>query len=143
MNYKQFAISGIISTEGDFNRKFLNEFDGEWVEQEDGSYSYKFYYQQDIQSHNDNFDSTYMIRNDTIADGEFGFHENRIKSPNDLPHSFKGNLYLGDAENDKISSETATAIKDAIFTDDEYAYSVFDDNNHALNHQHDLTMKDN
>jgi hypothetical protein len=28
MNYKQFSVQGLIVAEADFNRKFLNEFQG-------------------------------------------------------------------------------------------------------------------
>ena len=143
LGYKQFAISGIISAEGDFNRKFLNENDGEWIEQTDGNFVYRYYYQNDIQKHNDNFNSSYMIRNDTVADGEFGYEEKKTVDPDGVPAPNQGNLYLGDGDNIYISEKTQRNIADAIATDGEYSKSVFDDSGYALYHQHDLYPHDN
>lgn len=57
MNYKQFAISGTINAESDFNRHFLNDKD----------------YQHQMNNYNQQMDGKYQIRNDTIADSEYGY----------------------------------------------------------------------
>lgn len=54
MNYKTFEISGIISAETDYNRKFLSEFDD--------------YYNNNITNYEEEFGNSYLIRNDTYAD---------------------------------------------------------------------------
>ncbi len=73
MNYKTYSISGLISAEEDFNRKFLNEFDGEYVEI-NGKEDFDYYYQDDIKRYDEEFDTKYVIRNDTLPDGEHGYN---------------------------------------------------------------------
>lgn len=143
LNYKQYTISGIISAEGDFNRKFLNENDGEWVQREDDEYDFNYYYQRDLQSFNNNFDSSYMVRNDTAADGELGYLEKKVQDPAGNSRSANGNLYIRDLDNPYIWAETSQKIHNAIITDDEYSKSVFDDTDYALYHQHDLFPHNN
>lgn len=58
MNYKTYSISGLISAEADFNRHFLDETQNSNVE------IYDKY-----------FDTTYLLRNDTLADGENKYPE--------------------------------------------------------------------
>lgn len=55
LNYKQYSISGLISAEGDFNRTFLSELS-------------ELYY-KDIEAYDKAFGASYMMRNDTVADG--------------------------------------------------------------------------
>lgn len=55
LNYKQFAISGLISAEGDFNRLFLSELDDK--------------YETEMRYYDERIGGTYMIRNDTMSDG--------------------------------------------------------------------------
>ena len=99
MNYKQFSISGLISAEGDFNRTFLSEFNGEFVkhtgsgtgdyilkngkyvfasalddDEDIDTYDWVYYYKDDIQIYDKNLDGTYLLRNDTIPDGEYGYN---------------------------------------------------------------------
>ncbi len=57
MNYKQFAISGLIDAESDFNRKFLDDRN----------------YANQMADYNSQMDGKYEIRNDTIADGELAY----------------------------------------------------------------------
>lgn len=61
MNYKTYQISGLISAEGDFNRKFLNEADDS----------------NNVQRYDREFGEQYLIRNDTAADGEIEYDDNR------------------------------------------------------------------
>ena len=84
-----------------------------------------------------------MIRNDTVADGEFGYEEKKTVDPDGVPAPNQGNLYLGDGDNIYISEKTQRNIADAIATDGEYSKSVFDDSGYALYHQHDLYPHDN
>lgn len=56
LNYKQYNISGLISAEGDFNRTFLSELDDKYAE--------------DIRAYDKVFGQSYMVRNDTVADGD-------------------------------------------------------------------------
>lgn len=57
MNYKQFSISGLIDAESDFNRYFLNDED----------------YIQQMKDYNEQMNGKYMVRNDTIADGNTAY----------------------------------------------------------------------
>ena len=138
LGYKQYAISGIISAEADFNRKFLNENDGEWVDNGDETYSYRYYYQEGVQQHNKHFDSRYLVRNDTVADGEYGYEPKKVVDPHGETYPQHGNLYYGDADNPYISEEIEQQMQDSIYTDGEYSKSIFDDSGYALEHQHDL-----
>jgi len=70
MNYKTYSISGLISAEGDFNRKFLNELDGEYVYDIEGNEEYEYYYKNNIDVYDETFKIEYLLRNDTYADGE-------------------------------------------------------------------------
>jgi hypothetical protein len=70
LNYKILSISGLISAEGDFNRQFLSEFE----ETQDANGKTISKYSYDINNYNDHHDGKYLIRNDTIADGEFGYN---------------------------------------------------------------------
>lgn len=90
MNYKTYAISGLISAEEDFNRKFLNEFDGEY----DENNKFNFYYQDDIQKYDEEFNTKYIIRNDTVADNEYGYNPKRTTqiSKNEYLNSFNKNI---------------------------------------------------
>ncbi|MCR4660546.1 MAG: hypothetical protein K5765_00925 [Clostridia bacterium] len=53
MNYKTYSISGLITAEEDFNRKFLSELDDNRV-----------------LDYDEEFNTKYIIRNDSAADGE-------------------------------------------------------------------------
>ena len=53
MNYKTFQISGLISAEGDYNRKFMSEL-----------------VDANVKYYDEEFNTSYLIRNDTAADGE-------------------------------------------------------------------------
>lgn len=69
MNYKTYQISGLISAEEDFNRKFLSELED-----------------INVQNYDIEFDTEYLIRNDTVADGENLYTE--IDSQHDsYPHN--------------------------------------------------------
>jgi hypothetical protein len=52
MNYKQFSISGLISAEEDFNRKFLDDNDDEFA--------------PTLEAYDEHIGNEYQIRNDTI-----------------------------------------------------------------------------
>lgn len=52
MNYKSFSVSGILSAEQDFNRKFLDEKDD--------------LYAPSLEAYDDNIGNEYLLRNDTI-----------------------------------------------------------------------------
>lgn len=69
MNYKTYSISGVISAEDDFNRRFLHEFDGKYENNE-----WQSSYFKNIQAYNEEFNGKYVIRNDTDADGEYGYN---------------------------------------------------------------------
>lgn len=60
MNYKTYQISGLISAEEDFNRKFLDE-------NEDNNVGY----------YDEEFGEQYLIRNDTAADGNIKYNDKR------------------------------------------------------------------
>lgn len=52
MNYKQFSISGLISAEEDFNRKFLDDNDDEFA--------------PTLEAYDEHIGNEYQVRNDTI-----------------------------------------------------------------------------
>jgi len=60
MNYKKFTISGLITAESDFNRKFLNDRD----------------YAYEMNQYDKNMAGKYQVRNDTLSDGVFTYNEN-------------------------------------------------------------------
>ena len=98
LNYKILSISGLISAEGDFNRQFLSEFEGE-KNPEDGSFIGKYTY--DMDNYNDHHNGKYLIRNDTVADGEFGY--NKVMDANWYPrlnHKENISLALKNTEHD-------------------------------------------
>ena len=143
MNYKQFAIQGLISAEEDFNRKFLNEFEGEWVyNKKKEEYEYIYQYQDDIQRYDKEFDTKYLLRNDTVPDGEFGYNPEQLINKND-------DTYTGNAGNNYLNHEE-TYGHGALFSDDQYQRSVFLDERNspsdkilsASYYQHDLYPQD-
>lgn len=71
MNYKIYSIAGLICAEEDFNRKFLHEFDSysEYDIEEDEIIS-KYTYQNDMKTYDTEFNTKYILRNDSAADGE-------------------------------------------------------------------------
>lgn len=97
MNYKTYQINGLISAEGDFNRKFMNEFDGYWED----SITFKYYYNEDMAKYNTELDGQYLIRNDTAPDGEFGWN------PAHNMNEYENDIYKRDYPNqtfDEIES---------------------------------------
>ena len=161
MNYRQFSINGLISAEGDFNRTFLNEFDGEFVKHvpteekpigdyvlrngkyvfaatvKDGeqTYDWKYFYNSDMQAYNKYFDGKYMLRNDTTPDGEYGYN----------PKLDKNEYSSGVLGYKKWMLTNCTVAKDlkegydlSVFTD-EYAASYV----YGSYSQHDLYPTDN
>lgn len=56
VGYRQYSITGLVSAEGDFNRTFISDVDGKYVD--------------DIKAYENKFGDTYIVRNDTVADGE-------------------------------------------------------------------------
>ena len=138
MNYKQLQITGLISAEGDFNRKFLNEFDGEWFRKnEDEDWEYKYYYKDDLDYYDKTFGKNYLVRNDTDPDGEFGFNPKQATRPDNIPVGNRGNNYMNDERD---------FVQDGLVNDNIYAHSIFvepDDINEANYYQHDLYPHDN
>lgn len=145
MNYKQFSVQGLIVAEADFNRKFLNEFQGKWVYNGTG-YEYQYNYQKDMISYDEEFGGVYGIRNDTYADGEFGYNPDELfdlskqTTPDELPIS-------GDQGNKYWNHETAhgrdalpKGYKNSIFTD---TVLENDQDLRVLQHQHDLYPQNN
>lgn len=62
MHYKQFQITGMITAESDYNRKFISDLD----------------YQDEMDIYNQQMNGKYIIRNDTAIDnpyGEFSQHD--------------------------------------------------------------------
>lgn len=59
MNYKKFTITGLITSESDFNRKFLN----------DRNYAYE------MNQYDKNMNGKYEVRNDTLSDDVFTYLE--------------------------------------------------------------------
>lgn len=59
LNYKQFNLTGLITTESDYNRCFMNDLD----------------YSEQMKSYDDNIGGAYAIRNDTIKEE---FSDDRI-----------------------------------------------------------------
>ena len=59
MNYKKFTITGLITSESDFNRKFLN----------DRNYAYE------MNQYDKNMNGKYEVRNDTLPDDVFTYLE--------------------------------------------------------------------
>lgn len=55
MNYRQYSLSGLICAEGDFNRTFMSELEEP--------------YRTNMKMYDKIFGESYMLRNDTIADG--------------------------------------------------------------------------
>ena len=132
MNYKTYSISGLISAEEDFNRKFLNEFDGEYKEiigdQNQSQMKWNSYYQDDIQRYDKEFNTKYLIRNDTYADGEFGYNP---KMDNDIAI---------DGPNRYLVSENKNIIDTLMPTWDKYVDSL--NEKIQLFEQHDLYPQD-
>ena len=52
LNYREFAVSALITAEEDFNRKFMSELD----------------YLDELETYNDQMDGKFEVRNDTITD---------------------------------------------------------------------------
>lgn len=69
VNYRQYAISGMITAEGDFNRKFISELSDS--------------YSGDMKAYQDVYGDTYIVRNDSIADGE-----QKVVLPNTLHDAY-------------------------------------------------------
>lgn len=66
MDYKKFTMTGLITAESDFNRKFINERD----------------YADAMQDYDINMDGKYELRNDTLSDGDLAYKNiSRIKYP--------------------------------------------------------------
>lgn len=63
MNYRQYSLSGLISAEGDFNRRFLSEKSEE--------------YAANMQMYEQAFGASYMVRNDSLPDNADNFLERR------------------------------------------------------------------
>lgn len=82
MNYKTYQISGLISTEEDFNRKFLSELED-----------------VNVQNYDIEFNTQYLIRNDTVADGEKYY--STINTKKQVPFSFKYPYIDNDKNADK------------------------------------------
>lgn len=63
MNYRQYSLSGLICAEGDFNRTFISELEEP--------------YQSNMRIYDKTFGESYMLRNDSLADGvqETGLEE--------------------------------------------------------------------
>lgn len=61
MNYRQYSLSGLISAEGDFNRRFLSEKSEE--------------YAVNMQMYEQAFGANYMVRNDSLPDNTDNFLE--------------------------------------------------------------------
>lgn len=142
MNYKQFSVQGLIAAEEDFNRKFLNEFQGQWIYNETSeSYEYQYYYQGDMIAYDTEFDGKYIIKNDTIADGEFGYNPDEATNIDGTPSGDQGNKYL-DHENSNghhtIPNEGNTK---SIFAD--LQLDGGQQNTAILRYQHDLYPQDN
>lgn len=57
MNYKKITISGLLTVEADFNRKFINDRD----------------YALEMNDYDEYMNGKYEIRNDTIADGDLTY----------------------------------------------------------------------
>lgn len=57
MNYKKFTITGLITTESDFNRKFINDRE----------------YASEMQDYDKYMDGKYEVRNDTVSDNTFTY----------------------------------------------------------------------
>lgn len=135
MNYKQFSVQGLIAAEEDFNRKFLNEFQGEWI-YNGKEYEYQYYYQGDITTYDQEFNGSYIIKNDTVADGEFGYNPDQLMVKTDSTPSEsgdKGNKYWRHEDTDGHDS-LLKGYSASIFTDD----TLTDDSLSILNNQHDL-----
>ena len=86
MNYKTFQISGIISAEGDYNRKFLNEFNF-YKDKNDNKI---YYYKNNIDKYDETFGDTYLIRNDTIVDID---EEMKEYYSNKLPNNYDKSIF--------------------------------------------------
>lgn len=69
VNYKQYTISGMITAEGDFNRKFISELSDS--------------YAGDMKAYKKVYGDTYMVRNDSVADGE-----QKVVLPNTLHDAY-------------------------------------------------------
>lgn len=157
MNYKQFSINGLISAEGDFNRKFLNEFEGKWVNKktaEEPDWEFEMTYDGDIQAYNRTFSDEYhyMIRNDTDPDGEYGFNPQQTHDPgygitNNTEHNDQNyfdtntNRYKYSGIVDDVRDnpgEYDSGYNKSIFHDE-----VIEDRTYTRYYQHDLYPKDN
>lgn len=75
MNYKKFTITGLITSESDFNRKFINDRDNA----------------NEMQDYDKYMDGKYEVRNDTISDGILTY--NNI-SERDYPNTKYATEYL-------------------------------------------------
>lgn len=127
MKYTSFQISGLITAEEDFNRKFLSEFDGEWELDEDGNPigDFQYYYKSKIDDYNSELDGKYILRNDTAIDGEIGYNSKLDK-----------NEYLNNKDLYRYYQEDKT-----------YSHSIFHDSLDAFSsdssYQHDSTLFEN
>lgn len=162
LNYKQFSINGLISAEGDFNRTFLNEFDGEFVEhiptkevpygdyilkngkyirteniKEDTiTYDWKYKYLQDMNTYDNKFNGKYILRNDTKADGEYGYNPNKKVNEYSLDPKrlgFEEDEWL--VIDSFVASDVEGGYDNSIFTDNESGYTEY--------YQHDFYPMDN
>ena len=69
INYKKFTLTGLLTAESDFNRKFLNDRD----------------YAKNMEDYDKYMDGQYEVRNDTVSDGELTYETISARSyPNTL-----------------------------------------------------------
>lgn len=155
MNYKTYQISGLISAEEDFNRKFLNEFDtyNDYNFSTD-KYELKFKYQDDIHKYNDEFDTKYLIRNDTIADNDivdssiYDFHrmqshfkiivteeEDERNPTTEKWYELHNNKYV-------LTTDTIIDINKVYYEWDGYKWDTINTNYTQLNNLHDVYLHD-
>ena len=85
LNYKVYSISGYISAEGDFNRKFMSEYDYSIAMQKySDSFNGEFQNTQENNwSYTDAPGAKYLVRNDTVADEEI-WNKEKNKIINDI-----------------------------------------------------------
>lgn len=136
MNYKQFSVQGLIAAEEDFNRKFLNEFQGKWNQD---SQEYEYYYQGDMTVYDQELNGTYIIKNDTVADGDFGYNPDESTNIDGSPSGDQGNKYWNH-ESTRGHNALPEGYKKSIFTDT----ALRDDQDlGVLQYQHDLYPQNN
>ena len=94
MNYKTYSISGLISAEEDFNRIFLSEKE---EETKTGKNVGGEGLPGNITAYHNKFGDTYLIRNDTYADGVIAYPEKNQPTHRDKNGEIKGkNLYTSE-----------------------------------------------